>query len=804
MSEFIIDDVEQPQITSASNSQMINKPRKRRPKATKLNQPSQAAIKKNVKKLPKRSQRRSWLWSTLAMGLLLGSASVIIGVGWISVLFILNPAQISWVNDFLPKWAKISTGKRELPETLTAIELGLTQQQRLSGEILPLDGKSEESFLLPIFQKRKNCQSHCQELVELRIYKLSQDLESKFQSEKSYYLITKLPVTGLSRNFVESSSFAAISESDNQETKTNLPLNQVKAFADTNLFPGFWFYLQGEHKNNDDNITYGQVVYYNPTLKSLQQMLSWKTHNGQLPKWQQITGNDSKELIIDQTINVEPNLQVYQVKPSKLVANSIYLEAIDFQKPAIDEFAFQQSLLLARNGLWTPAFTWLISLEKQRKQPFSAAARAQIDVIRLHSEFTKMQAEKNWASPQQQVTADIIDGRWEKALQVFETSADYGQEIANLLQTDKGRIWNRSAVALRLNPNRRAVLAWVALIFKVQRGEERANAWLQAQPNINQETLNYIQDILTKLDDDKINAHKSRIIGTVNQISRINEQDWLPISLQTDLKITNNQVWYQVEVSAFHDGTSWLRYPFANFDQLKHQPRKFWRKILGISYDPSMQIIVWKPNGEQEVTTTTIKAVQVQDQGLRLLMSGSALSQNKVTSLQPQPLAMTVDALKWIEPSPVSVKELYQQKPQLVELILPTIWRKLQQSGDINPGNIPDFQEMREKMGDWPVQLADLTNDAQQEIVITISDPAIASLNQSDGNNSKPVEDQKRPRTLILSADSRVIHSDFAHASQQTLIAIAQLTDDQSLALLVEKKQGYSLQRWSQTNQQFE
>ena len=49
-----------------------------------------------------------------------------------------------------------------------------------------------------------------------------------------------------------------------------------------------------------------------------------------------------------------------------------------------------------------------------------------------------------------------------------------------------------------------------------------------------------------------------------------------------------------------------------------------------------------------------------------------------------------------------------------------------------------------------------------------------------------------------------MIYSDFARANQQTLIAIAQLTDDQSLALLVENKQGYSLQRWSQTNQQFE
>ena len=804
MSKSIIDDFKQRQIPSASDSQMTNKPRKRRLKATRLNQPPQGVTKKNVKKMPKPSRWRSWLSSTLALSLLFSIAAAIIGFGWISVLFILDPAQVSWVNEYLPKWAKISTGKREIPQTFPAIQLSLTQKQRLSGEIMPLDGTSEDSFLMPVFKERTNCQSNCQELVELRIYQLSQDLEYKFQSEKYYYLITKLPIIGLSKAFVESSPVAAISDSDNQEIRVHLPLTKVKAFTDTNLSPGFWFYLQGEHKKDNNNITYGQIVYYNPTLSSLQQMLSWKTRNGQLPKWQQVTGDNTKELVIDQTVGLEPNLQVYQVKPSQLVVDSIYLEAINFQKPAVDEFAFQQSLLLARNGLWTPAFTWLKSLEKQRKQPFSAAAQAQIDVIRLHSEFTKIQADKSWASPNQQVTANIIDGRWEQALQVFESSPDYAHEIATLLQTDKGRIWNRASVALRLNPNRRAVLAWVALIFKVQRGEERANAWLQAQPNINAETLSYIQGLLTKLDDDTTNAHKSRIIGSVQQISQINQQDWLPISLQTDLKITDNQVWYQVEVSAFQDGTSWLRYPFTNFDQLKNKPRQFWRKILGISSDSSMQIIVWNANGEQQITTATIKAVQVQEQGLRLLVAGSALPESKLKSLQPQPLALTADALKWVEPSPVSVKELYQQKPQLVESMLPTIWRTLQQSGVITANALPDLQEMREKMGDWPVQLADLTNDENQEIVLTISPTAIVSLNQSGADNSQRAEYQKRPRTLILSADGKVIYSDFARANQQTLIAIAQLTDDQSLALLVENKQGYSLERWSQTNQRFE
>ena len=434
---------------------MTNKPRKRRPKATRLIQSPQGVTKKSVKKPPKRSQWRSWLSSTLALSLLLSSAGAIIGFGWISVLFILNPAKVSWLNEFLPTWAKISTGKQEIPQTFTAIQLSLSQKQRIAGETLPLNGKSEDSFLLPVFQKRTNCQSNCQELVELRIYQRSEDLEYKYQSEKYYYLITKLSIIGLSKAFIESSSVAAISDSDNQEAPIHLPLTKVKAFVDTNLSPGFWFYLRGEHKNDQDNIIYGQIVHYNPTLSSLQQMLSWKTRNGQLPKWQQVTDNDTKELIIDQTSDIEPNLQVYQVKSSQLVANSIYLEGINFQKPAVEEFAFQQSLLLARNGLWTPAFTWLKSLEKQRQPPFSAAAQAQIDVIRLHSELTKIQAEKNWASPNQQVTADIIDGRWEQALQVFETSSDYAQEIANLLQTDKGRIWNRASVALRLNPNRR-------------------------------------------------------------------------------------------------------------------------------------------------------------------------------------------------------------------------------------------------------------------------------------------------------------------------------------------------------------
>ncbi|MFM7363747.1 MAG: hypothetical protein ACKO11_04430 [Cuspidothrix sp.] len=765
---------------------MKNKPRERRLNLHRVNQTRQGLTKKTVQKKPQPSQWPSLLSSTLALSLLFSIGSAIIACGWLSVIFILDPAQVSWMNKYLPQWAKIPAGQREIPETITTIQRSLSQRKRIVGEKIPLDLKSEESFLMPVFQERANCKSNCQELVELRIYQQSQDLEHESQRDKDYYLISKLPIIGLAKYFVNSS---VPSDMDSQQVRRNLPLTRITAFTDTSLAPGFWFYLQGKYQQDKSNIIYGQIVHYNPTLKSLKQMLSWKTSNGKLPKWQQITGDDTKELVIDKTVDLEPNFQVYQVKPSQLVANSVYLEEINFQKSAVNEFAFQHSILLARNGLWTPAFAWLKSLEKDRKQPFSPAAQAQIDVIKLYSDFTKIQADKNWVSPNQQVIVNIIDGRWEQALQIFEKSPNNAQEIASSIQTDKGRIWNRVTVALRLNPNRRAVLAWLALIFKVHRGEEIANNWLQSQSNINLETLKYIQGLLTKLDDDVNNVHKSRIIGTVKP-SQINERDWLPISLETELKNTNNEIWYDVEVSAFHNGTSWLLYPFVNFDKFKNQPRKFWRRILGISSDPSIQIIVWKADGQQEIIAATIKAVQVQNQSLHLLISGSKLPNSKGQSVHPQPLALTVDALEWVQPSPISLRDLFSQKPELVGLILPTIWRTLQQSGDITGSAIPDLQEMQTEMADWPVQLVSLTNDRNQQVIVTISAASIAGLNQSQENT------QKRPRTLIFATDGKVIYSDFTRTNQQTLIAIAQLTDDQSLALLVEKKRGYSLQRW--------
>jgi hypothetical protein len=752
-----------------------------RSKGAKTNQLRTKTTAKTLSTYPTANRRGSWLWSFVSLSILFSSAGLITAFGWISILLIFNPEQVTWLNKFLPAWAQVPVRQGENPQTLQEIQVSLNTKNLRGGESFALDGKENKSFLLPVFRNRANCQTNCQELVELRVYKRSKDQVFKSQSATTYYLVNQLPIMGLEESFVKGAE-----EIENADAKVYLPINEIQAFTDATLTRGKWFYLQGKYQPEDQTIAYGQIIYYDPLQSNLRSMLTWKSLSGKLPQWRQITGNSTQELVIDQTVGLEPQLQVYQVQSSQINSDLLQLEAISINTPALNDSQYQKALLLARNGLWTPAFAWLKTIQKQRK--FPAAAQAQMDVIRLHSQFTKAQAAKNWASPSQQVLADLIDGRWEKALQLFTTSPQTTQEVVNLLKTDRGKLWKRTSAALRVNPHKKEVLAWVFLIIAVQRGEARANSWLKGQPNINQETVADIQDLLKILKGEVIETpvlvpHSSQIVGTAQPITKVNSSQWLPINNKIDVQLTDNQVWYQVEVSAFYDGTNWLSYPFTKLNPPKTQARQFFRQILGIDADSTIQIIVWLSDDQQQITSAKIQGVQIQGGVLRLLAVGAALPQTASNFPRPKPLALTTGALSWVEPSPITVQELSQQNPQQSQIVLPKVWQTLHQSEEI-----PSFEELQTQMADWPVQLIDLTNDGQTEVVLT---------------TQEETETQSQPQTLILSGNGRVIYNDFA-TSQQRLKAIAQLADGQSLALLVEEANKYSLKRWSESQQKLE
>jgi hypothetical protein len=753
----------------------------------------------------KKSKKARRLTSFLALVVLLGITSLVVGFAWIAFLFIFQPQQIVWVNKILPQWAQINAAKAEAL-TVKQIEEELTKLGLLKGEII-LD-HNNHSFILPVYKKRANCQSDCQEINELRVYQQTNDLEFKVESEKHYQLTSKIAIAGPEESFVIAPLVNATNE--NPGSSISLPVTEIKLLEGASSSSGTWYYVIGRRQEGTYNINYGHILYYNPARYHIQQLISWTSPTGELPQWQQVTGNSNKELVINQTVGLEPQLQIYQVKSVKTFLNPIELSEITLKPPALQDSSYKKALLKARSGLWTPAYNQLKVIQKQRKD-IPASALAQIDVIRMHSQITKTQADTTWASPSQQILANLIDGRWGKALEAFKaTPSQNAREISQSLKADSGRLWSRVETALQVNPNQSEVQAWGALILASQYGDARAYSWLKEEFKGRQVNLTQIQALLKQLKGQATaqslptTTHVSKIIGSAQSTDskQLNLNDWLQIASNTN---NDNQKWYQVNVSAFHDGKNWLYAPFNTLNLPSSAPEKYLRSVLGLDNDATLQIAIWRDNGEQQSTTATVKAVQLQKGTLRLLASpnesiGISISGSNSA---PQALATTASTLEWVQPSPTTLSQLLSLDSQRGSAVIKAIWQAIPSTSKIKNGNL-NVQAIQQKLGHWPIQEIDMTGNGKPEIVLIASKEAIASLPFT----AKQVQNKKnlnsRPRTLIVSDNNAIIYTDFNQNTKESLMAIANLSQTNAPSLLIESPNGYRLKRWSARSQRFE
>ena len=442
-------------------------------------------------------KRKSLAASMLAIAILFSSGGLVIALSWISILFMFNPLSVSWLNPFLPEGVKIASNSEDKPHTLEQIQAEIKTQKRISGKILPLESDTDESFLIPIFRKRSNCHSDCQYIVELRTYELAKDFEWSSRPQKHYHLTNQFPVTG-PEEFEVIAPLVDASIEDTPGSSIPLPVTEIKRFDKNAPEPGIWYYLKGNRSSGSNLTAYGYILHYNPKRRNLQRMTTWTSPSGDLPKWVQITGSKEKELVIRQTVGLEPRLRIYEIKPSEYVINPVKLSEITLKPPALKDGGYKDALLIARNGLWSPSYKWLQFIKKQ-KGKISSEAQAQIDFIREHSKLTKKLADRSWASPSQEVLADLIDGRWGQALKVYEASPQNPTEIRNLLKSDTGRIESRINAALEINPNRSEVQAWKALIIAAKQGTNIGYYWLKTQSKISQKSQSYIQKLLAKI-----------------------------------------------------------------------------------------------------------------------------------------------------------------------------------------------------------------------------------------------------------------------------------------------------------------
>ncbi len=754
----------------------------------------------------------------------LGMAVAVFGGGWAAFSLILNPGSVPWLSELMPEWQRRSLDQGNSPKTLAEIRQIAARNGLVVGDPLALDLSAPAEtgdLVLPVFAQRPGCteaatsplsSSHpCRQIAELRIYRPHPRSLRKPLLE----LVDRVAVSGSAENFVVAP--LVNSTTDSLGSSQPLPFTSLSRMGGTPPTPeGTWLQISGVWKRGNTPLTHGQVVYYDPFQSRLRLLTRWTSPAGQLAQWQQVTGGPSGELVINQTIGLEPAFQVYRLKRQADPINPMQLKEIALAGPARSGKTYQQAIALTQVGLWTPALTLLQSVKAQiPAADWSVDAQAQLDVIALHAQVTKAQAERTWSSRSQAIAAQLLDGRWSAALQSLEAASRDGQDLSGLVRDPSGRLWRRIQAGLQVSPNQADIQAWGTLVVAARQGRTVAIAWLQGQlqraaPRSGQRppTIanldSHLQRSLGLLDqiagDDAI-AHPSSLIGSVDRLSRVTASDWLRRSPSDALELEAGQAWYRIQVSRFHDGQRWQRSPFnalnlPSFD-LSHQ---LW-SLLGFGRDPQLQIVVWPAGQPPQTISATVKGVRLSGGNLQILAIAPAVDLATVSGL-PRPLAITANTLPWVEPAnSLTLSDLHGQQPDWAAALLPIIWQQAQGQtapATSNPATSNPSATLLSTIGAWPVQLLDLTGNGQPEAIVTLQPSAAPQ------SSLQPSLQPSRFGTLIFADNGRLIYSSLNQAADQRFVGLISISDSRSPALLINTAQTYSLLRWSEPQQRFE
>lgn len=456
----------------------------------------------SIGSIPPQPRRKRQVWSVVgAIGLIAASASGVAGLSWLSVQLIVNPQAEVWLNSLVPGWSRNRVAEQPA-YSLRDIRDQIRRQGWLAGELMPLgrgisflDGKTPTTdVLLPVLQVQQNCSMECDRVVQLRVYQAATPRQASEQEK--YYLVDQLAITGLEESFAIAPLVEA--ESANQGSSRLLPLTHLSRFEES-AAAGIWLNLSGKRSRGDETIAYGQIFYYHPKRQHLSSKLQWTSPAGDEPIWKEVTGGGSPELIVNHTIGMEPHFEIYQATPHAFVPSPVQLKQISLVEPALNDSPYRSALLLAQNRLWSTSLAWLQAVKQRSSADWSTAAQAQMDVVQWHSQITQNQAEGSWASPSQQILANLIDGRWERATTVFESSVEASQEMLGLLQGDRGRLEKRIKAALQVNPTKVEIKAWGALLRAAQQNPSSAIAWLKQRPQTTATDLNRINALTKRL-----------------------------------------------------------------------------------------------------------------------------------------------------------------------------------------------------------------------------------------------------------------------------------------------------------------
>lgn len=793
-------------------------------------------------------------WSSLLVLLVwLSSGGVVALGGWVGFWLIVNPSRLGWASSLFPGWHPVAFERDDVPKRLADLRAQASEHGLMLGEPLLLkpstaptsssgSTRSEPTrdLLIPVFTSQGNCGTPTRPcstpsaLTELRVYRPvdQQPLTVLFPASARLQLRDRLAVHGPNELFVVSP--LARTTSAGRGSTRRLPLSQLSQIEGKAPGTGVWFLLSGEQRRGTTAVRYGYVGYYDGQRGRLSLALPWTSPAAQFPRWQQVTKNAATELVVDQTSGLDPWFLVYRVAAANAPAPDRAtwvpperLELIALNQAALKSLPYEQALLLAQNGLWTPALKQLQRLKQQQAARWSTTADDQMAVVALHAAFTKVEADRDRASSSQRLLAQMIDGRWDQALQQLEAALDDGLDLSSLLESDSNRLQQRINAALTVEPNQMALQTWGGLIVYVRQGRDSAIAWLQRQNRASaavnaavplhrrtQQVLQFLDN--TPLAQTAMPNHPSRLVGVATPLTSVRASDWATPAGAALPPLPAGQRWYQIQVARIHDGQAWQRSPFTALRSSRNTPRFLWH-ALGLATDPEVQILTWDREAQSQSVAVTVRAVRLRDSSLSLLASGDAMPTDR--DRRPN-VSVTRTTLNWQTPDTITLGQLQQQQPAAAATLATNLRRELRQSGrwddtvaaasdsvDSVAGSAisslaDSTPDLLAGFSDWSVARIDLTGDNQPDTILNLNADAAASAEIPEADS--PTTDRLEATTLIFSAQGQLIYSELSQQQGQRMVAIATLNGEPVPSLLINRSSAYSLHRWSTTRQRFE
>ena len=663
---------------------------------------------------------------------------------FLSIQFLINPLSLPWVS--LDEPVEVPLQQVNPFQTIEQIKAELSESQLVLGDKLVSSISGYNIY--PILDQDSKA------IRQIRVYEPLGRAFWEAEKNKKLRLVKQTEVLELEEAFIKAPFQKYKVKPTAINPERTLPLTELKLIEGDAPSQGIWFMAIGRV----DGGVYGRVFSYLNSQLLLEMELEWTNPNDQLPQWQRFptVKNPEPDLVIDQTQNYDPLFLIFRLEATNNPAYPFEFRHLNLhESPAMPKL-YNDALVLASGGLWSPALAKLEALKSQiqvKEEPWEPIIQEQYDLISYHAKITSEQARENTSDYGLNSLMLGMDGAWAEALSNLQGS-DFGAKIVlEMLATDSPHLWGRVNTALEVESSPEVVI-WGSVIVLQRQDLPSAERWLRSHWKFPNRAISEAISLLQRVDLSPLGIEPQQFVGTVRFVGDIIENKWQI----TPPPLISGQNWYEIDISVIRDQDVWRNAPFP---ELQARSRLIIWKALGLDTNNSLTVEI--PNTDGETTSLIAKSISIDSNGqIQLLATGSPELGNRLGGRY----ALVKGGNFFIQPTGSFSAFSILDQP-VVNRISEKVYQELSVFGKVSVSE----EEFREKLLSWSLEVVNLQGKDSKDLLLKIDREKI------------DLGDRSYPIVIIFSQSGDLLFSDMSNSEAKRWVTLLPGSDPQKILI---------------------